>query len=181
MNIPATDTIFDIGNWFLQKANDEGWFLEYEKLNHLLFLSQIYYAKSNQNNILFPAVFVCDKKGFCDPNFNYIIDYFRANKKTIILPSEISKFLDSIWNKYAEYSIKELNTLIKNTSSYIDNYIPGTTNIVDINEIVGKFYNPTQTIQTTNKHKDKKLLISQNGPVIVSKWQPRKLTTTPKR
>ena len=83
--------------------------------------------------------------------------------------AEITGFLELIWKKYYPQSNASLAKLIKSSASYTE--VP---NIVSL-ETLAKNFNDSINPQNTNKIK---MLISQNGPVMVSKWQPRKVETT---
>ena len=73
-------------------------------------------------------------------------------------------------------SLKQLRDMIKRQTSYPEQYPSETKNIVEINSLVEKLKSPGKIEQTTKrKETEKKVLISQNGPVVVSKWQPRRL------
>lgn len=47
MNTSAADSSLDIAAWFIARAQKDEWFLEHEKLQNLLFLSQLHYALQN--------------------------------------------------------------------------------------------------------------------------------------
>ena len=167
MAISTTKSALEIANWFYYNAQINNLVLENEKIQHLLFLSQIYYAIDNNNQYLMPSLFLCDDSGFCEPNIKKILEFGFPLMQKSVFPSKVTIFLESIWKRYSSKSALELRGIIKNSQSYLDNYIPSNTIIVMLPEIVSKF---------TNKQTDsKKVLVSQNGPVVVSQWQPRKI------
>lgn len=179
MTVPATNSALEVANWFFNHAQNSGWLLENDKLQHLLFLSQVHFAISNNDEYLMPCLFVCDDNGFNEPNLNKILNFGLPLMPKPNLSHKVSTFLDLIWKKYGQMSIRELNTLIKGSQCYIDSYISGYKNVISLSEMSDKF---KSSLLITGKSKtlasaQKKVLLSQNGPVVVSKWQPRKVNT----
>lgn len=64
----ATNSAIEVAYWFISRAEDEGLFLEDEKLHHLLFLAQVHFALANNMELLMPSLFVCGENGFSEPN-----------------------------------------------------------------------------------------------------------------
>lgn len=180
MTIPATNSALEVANWFFNHAQKNGSLLENEKLHHLLFLAQVHFALNNNQEYLMPSVFVCDDNGFIEPNMDKILDFGMPLMPAPNLSHKVSVFLDLIWKKYGTMSIRELNNLVKNSQCYIDNYISGYKNLVLLTEMADKFkkslLGPGRSKPIANL--PKKVLLSQNGPVVVSKWQPRKVNAT---
>ena len=165
MTIPATDTAIDIAYWFFNRAEKDGIYLETEKMQHLLFLAQIHFAMAYNMQILVPSLFVCNKDGFFEPNLKRMF------------AAKIDSFLESIWNKYGKTSLIGLEKLIKSNSAFKENCIAGTINVIDLKAVVDSFIKSSKAAQKNNAFSNnrKKVLLSQNGPVVVSKWQPRKI------
>lgn len=182
MPVPAANSSLEVANWFFKKAEADGWYLENEKLQHLLFLSQAHYAINNANSYLMPAAFVCDENGFTEPGLQAALAFGRPLMGKAALPAEINAFLSLIWQKYAPMSIRDLAAFIKASAAYTQNYRPGRRNIVSLSDISSQFRGNLsgQALSRASAAKSKKILISQNGPVVVSEWQPRKLNQKPK-
>lgn len=172
MTVPAADSAIDIAYWFFNHAEDNGWYLENEKVHHLLFLAQAHYALLNKNQYLFPSVFICNNDGFSEPNISKILAQGRPFMPQPKLAAKVTDFLEVIWQKYASQSLRDLTNLVKATPLYADTYKPGLSSIVFHQEMASKFQNKSAHPVSSKK----KILISQNGPVVVSKWQPRKIT-----
>lgn len=172
MTVTATDSALDIAYWFIQKAERDHMFLDNEKLFHLIFLAHVTYAKTNKTTVLSPCLFICDENGFTEPNLKRMFSMGRPFMPLVKLENNISSFLETIWNKYISLTTGDFIDLIKNSAAYKEYYKVGEKNLVSVNEILDKF--------TTNKDNNpmnftKKIRLSQNGPVVVSKWNPRKL------
>lgn len=177
MAVPAVNSAFDIANWFFKKSDSEGIYLEQEKLQHLLFLSQLHYALLHEQEYLFPSLFVCDANGFNEPTLQKALSFGRPLMEAPEFSPEIDHFLTLVWKKYSPMSIKALADFIKDSKSYSLYYRTGKKTIVNIHDIVPTFKNSLNA-SAFNKNKGlspKKVLISQNGPVVVSQWSPRKL------
>ena len=164
MTIPATDTAIDIAYWFFNRAEKDGIYLETEKMQHLLFLAQIHFAMAYNMQILVPSLFVCNKDGFFEPNLKRMFAMGRPFMPPVKFPAKIDSFLESIWNKYGKTSLIGLEKLI-------------TINVIDLKAVVDSFIKSSKAAQKNNAFSNnrKKVMLSQNGPVVVSKWQPRKI------
>ncbi len=174
MGISAVYSSLDVANWFFKKAEKDGWYLENEKLHHLLFLSQVHYALQNNNAYLMPSLFVCTTNGFADPTLQQALSFGRPLMEAPLFSTEINAFLEFIWNKYALQTLRDLNDIVKSSPLYKENFQAGQINFVTLPELTAKFKETGET-SSAETHQQKKILLSQNGPVVVSPWQPRKL------
>ncbi len=178
MPSPAIRSSLEIANWFFKKSDIDDVHLENSKLHHLLFLSQMHYALTHNMQHLFPAVFICDQDGFQEPNIAHILSFGMPLMNFPKFNNDISSFLNLIWQKYASLSNPELTNIIKSSEIYQNNFNKNKTTIIEHNNIcqsLKSFSNKKTAYEPSSK---RKVLISQNGPVVVSKWQPRKLSST---
>ena len=51
----ATQSAIEVAYWFFEQADDDGIYIEDEKLQHLLVLSQVHYAVSYNMEMLMPS------------------------------------------------------------------------------------------------------------------------------
>lgn len=146
-------------------------------MQHLLFLAQIHFAMAYNMQILVPSLFVCNKDGFFEPNLKRMFAMGRPFMPPVKFPAKIDSFLESIWNKYGKTSLISLEKLIKSNSAFKENCIAGTINVIDLKAVVDSFIKSSKAAQKNNAFSNnrKKVMLSQNGPVVVSKWQPRKI------
>lgn len=156
----------EAANWFFCRAEKDNVRLDKTKLLHLIFLAQVHYALKNDMCHLFPAVFVTDKNGFIEPNLAQILSFGLPLMSAPKFKAEINNFLELIWKKYFPQSNKALADLVKSSAAYSE-----TPCIIPLEELANGF-NSSINPKSTNK---RKILISQNGPVMVSAWQPRKV------
>lgn len=175
----ATNSAIEVAYWFINKAEQENSRLEDEKLQHLLFLSQIHFALKNNMELLMPSLFVCGEDGFFEPNLNVMFSQGRPYMPPKSLPEKIEDFLGKVWKRYASLSAKELNLMIKSNPAYQTCYIRGTQNIAPLKTVVESFVKDpdTATYSSTRTTANKKVSYSQNGPVVVSQWKPRKISS----
>ena len=177
MFLPAINSSLEAANWFFRRADKDDCYLENDKLHQLLFLAQVHFALNNNMEYLIPSLFICDERGFSEPNLAKILNYGLPLMEAPSFADKINSFLELIWQKYSPISSIDLAEFIKNSDSYIDNYQTGKRTIVSLEEMAQKFksrLNP-HTFSPAGASKNRKILISQNGPVMVSAWQPRKL------
>ena len=174
MNIPAADSAIDIAYWFLNKAEDAGTYLEDRQIHNLLFLSQIHYALQNRQELLMPSLFLCSEDGITEPAVSRIFSQGRPFMPPIRLNDKLTAFLNGIWEKYGIMPADRLDELIRNSAAYKDNCRTGVKNIINISQVIARF---TDINRKATGAFRKKVLISQNGPVMVSSWHPRKIST----
>ena len=176
MNIASTDCALNVAYWFIYKAQKQNTYLDNDKLQALLALSQIHYALQNNKSYLMPSVFVCTENGFVEPNIAFLLSKFKLNSAfEVKFSDKVDIFLQGIWNKYASYTSQKLINFLKDSSSYRSNYIIGAKNIISLDSMINGF-GSEEKLQNANPSKDtQKILLSQNGPVIVSQWHPKKI------
>ena len=173
-------SIFEIADWFFRRADQDDVYLDKEKLQHLMFLSQVHYALTNNFKPLFAGFFICTKLGFEDPNLSQILNFGLPLMAKPDFEKSINTFLEVIWQKYSVLSNLELSNFIKNSDSYLDNIETSSPLSLSLEELTTKFRNnlKRETTSISSSTSQTKVLISQNGPVVVSKWQPRKVNTS---
>lgn len=174
MSIPATESAIDVAYWLIQRAEKDGVFLEDEKLHHLLFTSQVVYAQKYNRSVLMPSLFVVDDKGFSEPNILKMFALGRPYMPPVKLDDKTTAFLETIWKKYAPMTVTAMGTLIKASTAYRQNYKSGEKHVIEVNSVLDLFKS-SSAAPVGNR---RKMLISQNGPVMVSKWTPRKVETS---
>lgn len=174
MTVSATNSGIDVAYWFIQRAEKDNVFVEDEKLHHLLFTAQLAYARKNKRAVLMPSLFIVNENGFFEPNILKMFSLGRPYMPPVKLENDVAAFLEIIWKKYAKTSAAVMGNLIKSTDAYKQNYKKGEKQVINISDMADLSETPVRTPTTGRK----KMLISQNGPVMVSQWTPRKLSPT---
>ena len=165
MNTSATTSALDVAYWFMDKDTENN------KLQHLLFLAQAHYAVNNDMQYFMPCVFVCDENGFFEPSVAKVAHLGKPLGIKENIDKKADTFLAEIWDSYGKLSLSELDNLIKNLPVYKKIYREGVKSIVQIKSIVENF-KPSSNMFDIEK---KKVTFSQNGPVVVVPWKPRKI------
>lgn len=165
----AVPSAFDAAYWFLQFADKKQFFIEDEKLHHLLFLAQIVYMQRHGDEILFPSMFIATEKGFLEPNLLKVFANGHPYMPHIKIDDKTAVFLEQIWDKYAHLPLLDLRSTIKQSQAFQSYYHKDNIIAVDMKQISELF--KTDKEKTPNN----RIRMSQHGPVVVSQWQPKKV------
>ena len=183
MQTAATDSSLEVDSWFLNRARSEDWLLEHEKLQSLLFLAQMHYLATHPQTLLMPSLFISGSNAYADPVIAKLHAAGQLPEVAIRFSPEIDAFLEKIWNIYGLMSNRQINGLIEERIGSSDSSGSQKT-IVDFKTLVEKFKSNSKinTRKAGSEPKNKpaaawpaKVMLSQNGPVVVSQWKPRKL------
>lgn len=166
----------DVVHWFYKKAEKTHIVLEESKVQHLLFLTQMHHVlKSGQ--LLTPSLFVCGKDGFFEPTIRTLLNFGLPLMELPKFDKDTLVFLELIWRKYAPWKNDELKDFIVSLDCWKNFYHPERELIVNPVSIIDSFSNSIHSVApqpaVTNK-----VMMSQNGPVRVSNWQPRKVNSS---
>ena len=165
----------DITNWFCKKAEADLTTLSDLKIQHLLFLAQFDFIR-NFKQFLYPSLCVCGKSGFYNPTIRTILSFGLPLMGTPKFFPETEHFLNSVWQKYGVLSEEKLSSYIFSLECWKRSYKPNEETIVNLLSFA---------LENADKHtslssNQPKIMISQNGPVKVSAWHPRKLSSSNK-
>ncbi len=177
MTAAAVNTALEIANWFFKRAEKDNGYLQDDKLQHLMFLAQVHFALTHQNNYLFPGHFAAGPDGYFDPNLQMTLSFGRPLMASPKFSDKINTFLELVWNKYAALDSADLSALILNATPHREHYKHGENNLVPLPELAAQFKTRFKTAQGKAAARPHKVMISQNGPVVVSRWQPRKINS----
>lgn len=170
MNKFEINSAIDAAYWFIQYADKKNFYLDDEKIHQLLFLAQSSYLKKNEQKLLFPSLFVITENGFFEPNLLKIFAFGRPFMPQVSFEKDIQIFLENIYNKYASQPTVSLRNLIINTPFYKNLYAENQKQCVCASQIFSDADNLEKI-----ENKQNKIRLSQNGPVYVSPWKPKKI------
>ncbi len=162
----------NIAYWFYSKASKVHMDISETKIQLLLFLSQMHYSLKYEK-LLMPSLFVYSNSIVYDPSIRTIMDYGFPLMPMPEFDAETTDFLELIWQKYATLNEEKMQDFVyslkcfKNISNKEDDIIINPLNFIDSFALSLK-----NGSTSTSKSK---IMISQNGPVKVSAWTPRKL------
>ncbi len=170
MTEAVTESTIDVAYWFFQKAEKDKRFIDDKKIHLLLYFAQSRFMKIFRGSVLFPGLFVCDEDGLYEPNLAKILSFGRPFMPPVTFNEKTVAFLETVWNKFSAMPTADLEDLCKSETVYLKNFKPGEKHLIS----------PEMIAENTDengspKSNKKKILFSQNGPVVVSQWNPRKL------
>lgn len=167
------DNAFDIAFWFADTALNENEYMQPQKLQRLLFLSQAYYAVAYDGRTLMPAVFVADEIGPVEPNIFMAFSKGRPDVDAeLFLPHEVEGFLQAIWRRFGHFSIERLNRLCNGTSAYRQARGRGHREQITLEAMRLSFVR-AETTPGVDRVVKPKMLVTQSGkPVQVRSWTP---------
>lgn len=170
MTAKSINSAIHFAAWFVQKAAGSSKKLSHVKLQNMLFLAQLHQGISN-GEILMPSMFVCCDKGFYEPNVRLALKQGLALEMGSFIKDELD-LLESVWDKYEHLSEEELLNQVCNLSLWKNSYQVNKDVIVNPLEYTAHIDRDDKPKKSENKAK---IRLSQNGPVKVSPWRPRKI------
>lgn len=171
MTYKKNNSNINIAYWFYNKETSQNKKISEQKIQYLLFLTQMHYAIKYEK-LLMPSLFVYSKSEIYDPTIKTIMYYGFPLMTTPNFDLQTSDFLELIWQKYASQSEEELQKFIHSLKCFKD--LCDNKDDVIINPL--NFIDSFSPVTPKNKSENKsKIMISQNGIVKVSAWEPRKL------
>ena len=165
---------FDIAFYFTERAETEKKYLQPQKLQGLLFLSQSYYCAVSKGQSLMPAVFVADERGPLEPNVHAAYSNGPPNIETTLnLSKEVKYFLDSIWRRFGHMTTDQIMRITKDSSAYKKAKGRGQRAEIYLKDMHFSFSAPA-TKSGLDKDANSKFLRTQAGKVVtVQKWHPK--------
>ncbi|MBR6663720.1 MAG: hypothetical protein IKL33_02725 [Alphaproteobacteria bacterium] len=164
MSCLPISSVFEVSDWFFRRADQDDKYIDNDKIQQMLLMAQIHFMLNN-GYLLFPAVFMHKNNKIIEPNLTKILEFGLPLMPKPKFNDEISGFLELIWQKYSPMEIKELDQIISS-------HIQTSQQIISLEGFAQSF--KSQQSNSPSKQ-NKKILISQNGPVVVSQWKPRKI------
>jgi len=174
--MPAdVNNAFDISFFFDEMAEQEGAYLQPQKLQRLLFLAQAYYAVAF-NRKLMPAVFVADELGPVEPNIFLAFSKGRPDIDVeLFLPYETQSFLENIWQRFGSYSVERLDEITNETSAYQKAKARGNRAEILLSDMRKSFKRAEKSPGVDQVVKPKIMRTQSGRPVNVKAWTPRKV------
>ena len=169
------ENAFDVAFWFSDTALNENEYLQPQKLQRLLFISQANYSVAFNGRILMPAFFVADEMGPLEPNIYMAFSKGRPEIDAhLFLPDQVENFLDNIWRQFGKYSTDQLNKITKGTQAYKQAFKNGHRTEITLDAMRTSF-SRSQSISKVEQTGVPKIMKTQSGrPVTVKTWVPGK-------
>ena len=186
---PTVESCFDVAFWLLDRALDDGEYLQPQKMHRLMYLAQAYYASAMHGAKLMPAVFIIGPEGPIEPTVYKAMERGRPMVDTLPPEEEAIHVLDSVWRQFGSKSIDRLNAALKNHPPVAEARDNGVGSEISFDAMVA-FYVKTLGHQSRNLRRSDanadvpspdrvlrpKLMRSHTGkPVSVNRWTPRRV------
>lgn len=125
MRPTAVESCFEVAFWFLDRAQDDGEYLQPQKLHRLMYLAQAYFGVLQGSAKLMPATFIAMDEGPIEPTVFRAFERGRPAVTFKSIEEAPRHILDSIWRQFGAHSAEHLNKLIKRHPPYADAYAAG--------------------------------------------------------
>ena len=166
-------TAFDVAFYFVDMALKDNEYLQPQKLQRLLFISQAYYSVAFNGHKLMPAVFVADEMGPIEPNIYTAFSKGRPDVDAdLFLPQEVQTFLDNIWRRFGHYPAERLTKMTKETTAYKHAIKRGYRAEIPLDAIRVSFARAEQTPSVDRVVKPKVMRTQSGRAVTVKTWVP---------
>jgi len=177
----AVSSAFEVAFWFFEEAMNNNEYLQPQKMQRLMFLSQAYFAVAYGGQKLMPGEFVADEVGPIEPN---IYAAFSQGRPRVDLggklPYKVETFLDGVWRRFGHHSVEHLNRLCMDTPCYMIARRKGREEIT-IESMQQAFARPSGAAPALDKVVRSKVMRSHTGrAVAVKSWMPNLKKVTKK-
>lgn len=174
--MPAdVNNALDVSIFFDDMSIKEGSYLQPQKLQKLLFLSQAYYVVAFDRKLM-PAVFVADELGPVEPNIYIAFSRGRPEVDVeLFLPNEAQKFLQNIWKRFGTYSVERLSEITNETQAYKNAKERGNRAEIPLADMKKSFEYAEKTPSIDQVVKPKIMRTQSGRAVLVQSWAPRKV------
>lgn len=172
--MPAdVNNAFDVVFFFDDLAIAENVYLQPQKIQRLLFLSQAYYAVAFRGRKLMPAVFVADEMGPVEPNIYMAFSRGKPDVDVeIFLSQEVISFLEGIWKRFHDYPVERLTNICMDTSGYQAAKKRGERAEITLKEMQESFTQNRDAPAIEQVIKPKIMRTQDGRPVVVKSWNP---------
>ncbi|NKB44639.1 MAG: hypothetical protein GKS03_10225 [Alphaproteobacteria bacterium] len=188
---PAVDSCFEVAFWLLDRALDDGEYLQPQKMHRLMFLAQAYYASARHGEKLMPASFVIGPEGPIEPTVFRAMERGRPMVDTTTLEEHVEHVLDSVWRQFGTKSVERLTSAIGNHPPVANAKENGLGTEISYEEIVDFYVRALS--QNLNRSQSRpgqqdadapspdrvlrpKLMRSHTGKAVsVDRWTPRRV------
>lgn len=139
MKPPVCDSPFDVAIWLMDRAMEDGEYLQPQKLHRIMYLAQAYYAAATNGQKLMPAVFLTSTFGPIEPCTFRVFENGRPEMSLRPIPEAQKHFLDSVWRRFGAHTVDYLNRMIAEHEPYMKAEMDGPRAEIAIADMVA-FY-----------------------------------------
>ena len=176
----AVESAFEVAFWYDDTALKYNEYLQPQKLQKLLFLSQAYFAVAFGGAKLMPAVFVAEELGPVEPT---IYKAFSKGKPDIdvdlFLSQGVEAFLAGIWRRFGNQSSERLTKLTRECEAYRRAYGKGRRTEITLEAMHLSFARARETPGLDQVIKPQVMRTQTGRPVAVKAWTPKRRPAAP--
>ncbi|MCA0201399.1 MAG: hypothetical protein LCH56_11240 [Proteobacteria bacterium] len=184
MRPTAVDSSFEVAFWFLDRAVEDGEYLQPQKLQRLMYLAQAYFGVLQHGAKLMPATFVARDEGPIEPTIFKALARGRPAIDIKLIDEVPRHVLDSVWRQFGAHSIDYLDKLIKRHPPYADALAAGAGSEISLEAMI-EFYGTqgtsrrpaaAQDAPSASKVLRPKVMRNHSGkPVTTTRWMPKRV------
>lgn len=183
MRPTAVESCFEIAVWFLDRALNDGEYLQPPKLHRLMYLAQAYYGVVQNGAKLMPATFIAADDGPIEPTVYRAFARGRPMVDIKPIDEPARHVLDSVWRQFGASSTEKLNEMLKRHPPYADAFAAAPNAEIALEAMIA-FYGEqgatrrakTETAPAAEKVMRPKVMRNATGkPVSVRGWSPKRV------
>jgi uncharacterized phage-associated protein len=186
MRPTAVDSTFEVAFWFLDRAIEDGEYLQPLKLHRLMYLAQAYFGVLQNGTKLMPATFIARVEGPIEPTIFKAMARGRPQIDLTPIEEVPRHVLDSVWRQFGAHSADYLDKMIRRHPPYADALAVGTGSEISLDAMID-FYSTQGTTRRpsrgaapdappASKVLRPKVMRDHNGkPVSTTKWMPKRV------
>lgn len=186
MRPTAVDSSFEIAFWFLDRAIEDGEYLQPQKLHRLMYLAQAYFGVLQNGAKLMPATFVAREEGPIEPTIFKAMARGRPQIDASPVEEVPRHVLDSVWRQFGAHSVDYLDKMIGRHPPFVDALAVGPGSEISLEAMID-FYSTQGTTRrpawggipdapSASKVLRPKVMRTHSGkPVSTTKWMPKRV------
>jgi uncharacterized phage-associated protein len=182
MGPTAVESCFEIACWFLDRALNDGEYLQPPKLHRLMYLGQAYFGVVQNGAKLMPATFIAAEDGPIEPTVYRAFARGRPMVDVKPVDEAVRHVLDSVWRQFGSQSVEKLNEMVKRHPPYADARAVAPDAEIALSAMIA-FYGETGTKKaksedapSAGKVMRPKVMRNATGkPVSVKGWTPKRV------
>ncbi|MGE3332745.1 MAG: Panacea domain-containing protein [Rhodospirillaceae bacterium] len=185
MRPTAVDSSFEVAFWFLDRAIEDGEYLQPQKLQRLMYLAQAYFGVLQNGAKLMPATFVARDEGPIEPTIFKALARGRPPIDVKPIDEVPRHVLDSVWRQFGAHSIDYLDKLIRRHPPFADALAAGSGSEILLEAMI-EFYGSqgtsrrpsaaAQDAPSASKVLRPKVMRNHSGkPVSTTRWMPKRV------
>lgn len=186
MGPTAVDSTFEVAFWFLDRAVEDGEYLQPQKLHRLMYLAQAYFGVLQNGAKLMPATFVAADEGPIEPTIFRALARGRPAIDLKPIEEVPRHVLDSVWRQFGAHSVDHLNKLIRRHPPYADALAVAPLSEIPLDAMID-FYGTqgsnrrspaaaTREAPAAEKVLRPKVMRNHSGkPVSATRWMPKRV------